>query len=81
VLEFRGEVRLWENERLGGMSLQAFSLFSFAFLCLPWVTRYLRLFSFSTLWKADYQASETVIGESERVMGMKDDAWTLEFPL
>ena len=25
--------------------------------------------------KPDYQASEMVIGESERVMGIKDDAW------
>jgi len=25
--------------------------------------------------KPDYQASETVIGETQRVMGIKDDAW------
>ena len=34
-----------------------------------------RLAKFRLYGKPDYQASEMVIGESERVMGIKDDAW------
>jgi len=34
VLEFRSEVQLWDNERLGGMSLRAFFTLFFCFLVL-----------------------------------------------